>query len=70
MTDAEALALLHEAYQALHLRRFEHQDGRGSGPDSFYAGIGAAKSELLAIAERRGFTGAEVYHGRTERDDG
>lgn len=59
------LALLHEVYQSVHVRRFDHRDGQGRGPDSFYAGIVAAQGEVMAVAARCGYNEAQVYHGRS-----
>ena len=66
MSDDETLRLLHEVFQAIHVRRFEHSEGRGRGPNNFYGGIIAARGEVQKVADRLGFSEAQVYHGKRE----
>lgn len=49
-----ALALLHEVWLAVHVHRFDKQDGSTGKPDSFYAGVIHSEHQVAEVAARYG----------------
>lgn len=60
---ARAVALLHEVWTAIHVRRHDKSQGKASGPYSYYGGIQTAAGEVLRIAAKHGISEQEVYRG-------
>jgi len=50
----KVLAALHEAWLAVHVHRFDKQDGSTGKPDSFYAGVIHSEHQITEVAARFG----------------
>lgn len=59
-TNADLAALYHEVWESIHVLRFRAARG---GPDNFYAGVTAARTEVMRRAREHGVTERQVYRG-------